>query len=123
IARAALERLRELLQLPRIAVNLVDLEKQEATWLGSVGRRRFAAPGLRFPLRLLGDAAALQRGELQQVDVTALGDMPEARALLASDVRWFMVVPMIVGGRLFGGLSFGGPAREFPEEQIAIALE
>jgi signal transduction histidine kinase len=34
-----------------------------------------------------------------------------------------MVVPMIAGGELIGGLSFGGPSRDFPPEQVSIAQE
>src|SRR2546430_13778671 len=34
-----------------------------------------------------------------------------------------MVVPMIAGGELIGGLSFGGAPGEFSPEQIGIAQE
>src|SRR5436190_19606073 len=34
-----------------------------------------------------------------------------------------MVVPMIAGGELIGGLSFGGASAQFPPEQISIARE
>jgi len=34
-----------------------------------------------------------------------------------------MVVPMIAGGELIGGLSFGGATGQFPPEQISIAQE
>src|SRR3989475_278524 len=46
-----------------------------------------------------------------------------AEALLASGVHTYMVVPMIAGGELIGGLSFGGAPGEFSPEQIGIAQE
>ena len=124
IAEAVLPRLRDLLRLPRVVVNVFDLEKQEAEWLAAVGRQRsHVGSGIRYPLDIMGDLASLKRGEIQTVDVAALGDRPEAKALLESDVRWFMVAPMIVGEELIGGLSFGGPSREFPADTIDIARQ
>jgi CheY-like chemotaxis protein len=40
IAEAVLPRLRELLGMPRVVVNLIDLEKREAEWLAAIGRHR-----------------------------------------------------------------------------------
>jgi len=34
-----------------------------------------------------------------------------------------MVVPMVAAGELIGSVSFGGPSREFPAEQVDIAQE
>jgi len=124
VAAAALPRLRDLLDLPRVVINLIDLEKGEAEWLAAVGRRRLhVEPGLRFPLAFLGDLEGLKRGETQLVDVAGLARRDETRALLASDVRWYMVAPMRVGNTLIGGLSFGGASREFPPESVEIAQE
>src|SRR5712692_7149739 len=124
IAEAALRPLRDLLGVPRAIVNVFDLATGEAEWLAAVGRRRIVLePGVRFPLDLMGDVEALRRGEVQIVDVTAKPPGPEVDALRASGVDTYMVVPMIAGGELIGGLSFGGPRREFPEEQISIARE
>ena len=78
---------------------------------------------VRFPLSLMGDVEALRRGEPQVIDVAALPRGPEAEALLASGVHTYMVVPMIAGGELIGGLSFGGAPGEFSPEQIGIAQE
>jgi light-regulated signal transduction histidine kinase (bacteriophytochrome) len=52
-----------------------------------------------------------------------LADGPEKRALLASDVRVYMVVPMCAGGELFGALSFGAPNDAFTSEQMRVAEE
>jgi len=124
VAEGALPRLRDLLGLPRVIVSLFDLAAGEAEWLVALGRQRMhVGPGVRFSLEVMGDLEGLKRGEPQLVDVAALRQRPEAEALLASDVRWFMVAPMIVGGELIGGLSFGGPSREFPEETVQVAKE
>ena len=124
IAEAVLPRLRDLLDLPRVVINLIDFEKGEAEWLAAAGRRRLhVGPGVRFPLAYLGDPEGLKRGEMQLVDVAGLVASDETRALLASDVHWYKVVPMRVGDTLIGGLSFGGASREFPLEQVEIARE
>ena len=124
IAQAALQRLRPLLGVPRAIVNLFDLAAGEVEWLAAAGRRRIrGGPGVRFPLKLMGDVDALRRGELQVIDVASLPRGPEAESLLASGVHVYMVVPMIAGGELIGGLSFGGASAQFPPEQISIARE
>ncbi|MEO8719402.1 MAG: ATP-binding protein, partial [Burkholderiales bacterium] len=53
----------------------------------------------------------------------ALPDSAETQALLASDVRYYKVVPMIAGGELLGAISFGGHTDAFAPEQVAIAQE
>jgi PAS domain S-box-containing protein len=124
IAEAVLRRLRDLLGVPRAIVNLFDFATGEVEWLAAVGRRRMhVGPGLRFPLALMGDVEALRRGERQVIDTASLPPSPETEALLASGVDVYMVVPMIAGGELIGGLSFGGPSRDFPPEQVSIAQE
>lgn len=124
IAETVLPRLRDLLRVPRAIVNLFDLAAGQAEWLVAAGRRRVrVGPGVRFPLALMGDVEALRRGEVQVIDVNALPRSPEAEALLASGVHTYMVVPMIAGGELIGGLSFGGASAEFPPEQVSIARE
>jgi signal transduction histidine kinase/HAMP domain-containing protein len=124
IAEAVLRRLRDLLGVPRAIVNLFDLEKGEVEWLAAVGRRRFhLGPGVRYPLSLAGDLDSLKRGEPQIVDVSALPPSIDSQALLASDVRVYMVVPMVAHGELIGSVSFGGPTGEFPPEQVGIARE
>jgi PAS domain S-box-containing protein len=123
IAEAVLPRLRDLLRVPRAIVNLFDLARGEVEWLAAVGRRHMhLGPGVRFSLSLMGDVAALQRGEVQVLDVDTLTGA-EAAALRASGVQMYMVVPMIAGGELIGAISFGGERREFPAGQVAIAQE
>ena len=124
IAEAVLWRLRDLLGVPRAIVNLFDWEANEVEWLAAVGRHRMhLGPGVRYPLSLAGDIAALRRGEPQIVDVDRLPSTPQAQALLASGVHVYMVVPMIVGHDLIGSVSFGGDQAQFSAEQVAIAQE
>jgi signal transduction histidine kinase len=124
IAEAVLWRLRDLLGVPRAIVNLFDWEAGEVEWLAAVGRHRMhLGPGVRYPLSLAGDVAALRRGEPQIVDVDRLPSTPQAQALLASGVHVYMVVPMIVGDDLIGSISFGGDQAQFSAEQVAIAQE
>jgi len=124
IAETALIQLRDLLGVPRVIVNLFDLEAGEAEWLVGVGRHRArAGRGVRFPMALMGDVDALRRGEPQVIDVDTLPASPAAEALLHSGVHVYMVVPMIVGGELIGGLSFGAVSRDFPAGQVAIVQE
>ncbi len=124
IAESALRPLRDLLKVPRAIVNLFDYETGEVEWLVAIGRQRVrVGPGVRYPLALLGDIAALRRGEPQVIDTRALPPSEHRDALLASRVEMYMAVPMIAGGELIGALSFGGEAREFPEEQVAVARE
>ena len=126
IAEATLGRLRELLGVPRVIVNLFDLEAGRAEWLAAAGRRRMhVGPGVRFPLALMGNVDALRRGEPQMIDVDAQSHGPEVEALRASGVHMYVVVPMIARGELIGGLSFGGAREQFqsPAEQISIVQE
>jgi signal transduction histidine kinase/CheY-like chemotaxis protein len=124
IAEAVLPRLRDLLGVPRAIVSLFDLAAGEVEWLAAAGRRKLhVGPGVRFPMRLMGDLKGLQRGELQVVDTAALPRDSHAEALLASGVHTYMVVPMIVGSELIGAVSFGGAPSEFSAEQISIAQE
>ena len=55
IAEAVVAPLRELLGVPRVIVNLFDLEAGEVEWLAAAGRRRIhSGPGIRYPLRAGG---------------------------------------------------------------------
>jgi light-regulated signal transduction histidine kinase (bacteriophytochrome) len=78
---------------------------------------------VRYSIRLMGDVAALKRGEPQVIDTQTLPPGPETQALLASGVKVYMAMPMIAGGELIGALSFGGEQASFPEEQMLIARE
>jgi len=124
IAAAVVEPLRDLLGMPRVIVNEFDLEGGVVEWIAAAGRRRtHVGPGVRYSMRLMGDVEALRRGEPQRIDATALPEGPDKAALLASDVRVYMVVPMRASGELFGALSFGGPRDDFKPEQVKIAEE
>jgi GAF domain-containing protein len=115
---------RELLGVARVAVSVFDLDGGEAEWLAAAGRRRtHVGPGVRFPIRLMGDPAALAKGEPQIIRTRELPPGSEVDALLASGVQAYMVMPMIAGGRLIGALSFGGERAHFPAEQMNIAQE
>jgi signal transduction histidine kinase len=124
IAAAVVEPLRELLGVRRAIVNRIDLAAGEAEWIAAAGLRRVhVGRGVRYSIRLMGDVEALRRGETQLIDVGALPQDKHTAALLTSGVPFYMVVPMIAGGELLGALSFGGRARSFPPEQIAIVRE
>ena len=124
IAEAALKPLRDLLGVPRAIVNLFNFETGEVEWLAAIGRRRtHSGPAVHYPLSLMGDIEALRRGEPQVIDTRSLPPSRHKDALLASRVEMYMAVPMIAGGELIGALSFGGEARAFPQEQVAVAQE
>jgi light-regulated signal transduction histidine kinase (bacteriophytochrome) len=90
----------------------------------AIGRHRVhSGPGVSYPLSLMGDIKALRRGEPQVIDTRSLPPSPHRDALLASRIEMYMAVPMIAGGELIGALSFGGEAREFPQDQVAVAQE
>jgi light-regulated signal transduction histidine kinase (bacteriophytochrome) len=110
--------------VPRVIVTLFDLAAGEVEWLAAAGRRRTrVGPGVRYPIRLMGDVEALQRGEAQVVRTRELPPGQHMDALLASGVEVYMVVPMTAGGELIGALSFGGAEPVFPAEQVEIARQ
>ena len=77
IAAGALPFVRDLLGVRRVVVNLFNLAIGEVEWLAAVGRRRVhIGPGVRYPIQLMGDVDALNRGEHQFVDVHS---MPPSR--------------------------------------------
>src|SRR5262245_29816828 len=84
-AAAALQPLRELLGVPRVIINLFDLETNQVEWQAAAGRHRLhVGPGVRYAMHLMGDVEALKRGEPQVIDTHALPPSPEVEALLAS---------------------------------------
>ena len=124
IAERTVQQLRELLAVPRTIVFLVDIESGVVEWLAAAGRHRVhVGPGVQYSAAFMGDLEALKRGESQVLAVHDLSPSPEADALLESGINFCMVVPMMLRGRLIGGLSFGGPTREFSADQISIAEE
>jgi signal transduction histidine kinase len=124
IAAAVVQPLRELLGVQRAIVNHFDLRAGVAEWIAAAGPRRVhVGSGVRYSIRLMGDVDALRRGETQFIDVSTLPQDKDTEALLSSGVPFYMVVPMIAGGELLGALSFGGPVRSFPQEQLNIVRE
>ena len=124
IAASAIQPLRGLLGVARAIVNIFDLAKGEVEWLAAAGRRRtHVGPGVRYSIRLMGDLAALGRGEPQIIDTMKLPPGKDREALLASGVKIYMAVPMIAGGELIGAISFGGATADFPVGQVTIAKE
>jgi signal transduction histidine kinase len=124
IAAAVLQPLRALLGVARANINLIDTVANDVEWFASAGRRRtHIGEGIRFPMHLLGNVAALARGEAQVIDTLALPPGKERDALIETGVLYYMAVPMVTGDQLLGALSFGGERNEFPEEQVAIAHE
>jgi CheY-like chemotaxis protein len=124
IAEGVMPRLRDLLDVPRVIVNLFDFAVGEVEWLAAAGRRRVhVGPGVRYPLELAGDLEALRRGDPQIIDVDSVAPSPHTAALRASGVNVYMVVPMIVRGELIGSVSFGGETRALSAMQGRRGLE
>jgi signal transduction histidine kinase/ActR/RegA family two-component response regulator len=124
IAEAVVFPLRDLLEVPRVIVNLFDMAAGQVEWLAAAGRRRqHLGPRVRYSLRLAGDLEALRRGEPQTIDVHALRPDPAAEALLAAGLHVYMVVPMIAGGELIGSISVCDEAGPFTPEIVGIAQE
>ncbi len=125
IAETALRHVRRLVRAPRASLARYDLGAGDATWLAvDVESQSTLAAGMRFPLRLMGDLVALQRGEVQIVEVDSLGPVPQAEILTAAGIRSYGVVPLIAQGELIGSLNLG--AREPggpPASDLAVARE
>ncbi len=124
IAEAVVRPLRELLNVPRVIVNLFDLVAGEVEWLAAAGPHRVRlGPGVRYSIKMAGDVEALQRGEPQTIDIRTLPTSADAQALLAAGLNLYMVVPMVVGSELVGSVSVCDTAGPFPPERVAIAQE
>jgi signal transduction histidine kinase/ActR/RegA family two-component response regulator len=124
IAEGVVRPLRELLDVPRVIVNLFDMEAGEVEWLAAAGPRRVRlGPGVRYSIELAGDVAALRRGEPQEIDIRALPPGPEVEAMLTAGLNVYVVVPMLSGGELIGSVSVCQTSGPFPAERIAIAQE
>lgn len=124
ICQATLPRVRELLGVPRVIVNLFDMDTGEVEGLAAAGRHRVhVGPGVRYPLSFAGDVEALRRGEPQVMNVDTVPPGADADALRASGVQVYVVVPMIVRGELIGSVSVGKESLPFAPEQIAVAQE
>ena len=124
IAAAVIQPLRQLLDVPRAIVNLFDAQSGKVEWLAAAGRHRVhVGPGVRFAPQFIGDIEGLRRGEPQFIALRDLPPGPEADALRASGVLFYMAVPMVASGELIGAISFGGERPEFSSEQIGVARE
>lgn len=124
IAEAVVSRLRTLLGVPRVIVNLFDHETGQVEWLAAAGRRRtHAGNSVRYPLAFAGDLEGLRRGEPQIVHVGTLPSGAEVDGLLASGITTYIVVPMLAGGDLIGSVSLGDTLASFPPELVAIAQD
>jgi GAF domain-containing protein len=125
IAQAVLRRLRPLLGARRSVVTRFDLAAGQGEWLAvDADTPTTIGAGVRFPVTMMGDVQALQRGEAQRVDVAALGDLPQARVLRAEGIQAFVVVPLLAGGALIGSLNFGGrSAEQFTSDHLELARE
>jgi GAF domain-containing protein len=125
IAQAALRRLRPLLGAQRSVVTRFDLAAGQGEWLAvDADTPTTIGAGVRFPVTMMGDVQALQRGEVQRIDVAALGDLPQARALRAEGIHAYVVVPLLAGGTLIGSLNFGArSAAQFTPDHVEMARE
>lgn len=123
IAEAVLPRLRDLLGVARVSVYAIDSTRSRAEWVVTAGRKRvLVEEGVQYPPELMGDIAALARGEVQRVEVSSIRVQGEKTALFSAGVRRYTVVPLTVGAELIGGLFFGDNARASSDAQGEIAL-
>jgi PAS domain S-box-containing protein len=120
---AVIRPLRDLLDVPLVLAGFFDAAAGEMRWLASAGGSALPASGLRHPMRLVGELAALRRGETQRLDLPARA----AGAGIDAPVDWLggslLVVPVIAAGELIGALGLGGETADFPREQLQIAQE
>lgn len=124
IAVAALPILRSLLGVRRAIVSIFHEATGDVEWLAGAGPHRVrAGHGDHYSIEYMGDIEALKRGESQLINVNDLPAGPEVDSLIASGVRSYTVVPMIVNGELIGALSFGGVSEWLSSEQLGIARE
>jgi GAF domain-containing protein len=125
IAGVVVRRLRPLLGARRAVVTRFDLAAGDGEWLAvDAETPTTIGPGARFPLSMMGDVPALQRGQVQRIDVEGLADLPQRSALLAEGVHAFVVVPLMAGGRLVGSLNFGaGSAGQLTARHVEAARE
>ena len=121
IAATALPHLRDLLGVGRAIVNLIDLETGEVEWLAAAGRRRVRSVGSSIFAPIFGRCGKLKSASLN-CWMSTRADGPEVDALRPG-IPTYMVVPMIAGGELIGGLSFGGGTEPFSADTIRIAQE
>jgi PAS domain S-box-containing protein len=135
IAETALRHFRQLVRCPRAVLALYDVATGTGTWVAVDVEGHTERPaGTRFPLEMMGDLGALQRGETQIVEASKMGHLPEGRAVAAEGIRSYAVVPLIAEGELIGSMNVGaaepggppvpdlGVAREIAA-QLAIALQ
>ena len=112
IAEAALRPLRELLEVPRVIVNIFDLEAGEVDWLAAVGP---PAPAVGPGRALSAGAGRRPRGPAARRAAARRRRRRCRRAPRRTPCSHrrpgYMVVPMIAGGELIGSLSFGGGPR------------
>jgi signal transduction histidine kinase/ActR/RegA family two-component response regulator len=125
IAEGAIRHLRRLVRARRVSVALYDFTAGQATWLAVDGAGATGlSAGRSIPLELMGDRAALARGEVQVVEVAVLTHEEVTRALSAEGVRSYAVVPLRARGNLIGSVNFGvGHSGGPPAEDVAVARE
>jgi signal transduction histidine kinase/ActR/RegA family two-component response regulator/HAMP domain-containing protein len=125
IAEAALRQLRQLVRAPRVALALYDVATREGTVVAVDSFvQTTLAPGVSFPLEMMGDLRVLQKGEVEIVEVSRLAHLWQGRALAAEGIHSYAVMPLIARGELVGSFTFGarGPGGP-PREDITVARE
>jgi PAS domain S-box-containing protein len=128
IAAAVLHHLRELLtQCSGVNLVLFDLENQRGTVLAvDAGRQTEFGPGKHLPLDLAGDLQSLRQDQVYMIDDAQAIPQPSPalRTVLASGLRSYMCVPLIVQDDLVGSLNLRSDlARAFAPEDVEIARE
>jgi PAS domain S-box-containing protein len=128
IAQSAIDRLSQLLPLPRIDLIAFDADEQRATFLAIHSDRKVSiVPGAQIPLELLKDAIGqLPRGKSDRHwQLESLPELPSfVRAVDAEGLSSFLALPLNTQQETLGSLNlWGNSGDSLTAEQLAIAQE
>ena len=125
ISRAALSRLRRLVDCRRASVELFDFEAQETVLLAvdTDGETRLE-PGQRLPLTWNRSLVHLEEGEEHIAeDLSQVSSSPAIETLREEGVQSFVSMPLRAEGELMGALNLGMKATGRPAANEIFILE
>jgi PAS domain S-box-containing protein len=124
IGRAALARMRRMVNCQYCAVVLFDVRRREAQMIAGFARGVHLAPTRIQPGELF--AEAFRADSVRYIEDLAVLETPspQQRELLAEGIRTFLSVPLLVEGAAIGEITLGATApAAFEAEHRDIALE
>jgi PAS domain S-box-containing protein len=124
IGRAALARMRRMVNCQYCAVVLFDVRRREAQMIAGFARGVHLAPTRIQPDELF--AEAFRADSVRYIEDLAVLETPspQQRELLAEGIRTFLSVPLLVEGAAIGEITLGAAApAAFEAEHRDIALE